>query len=254
MEGTANVSMGHTLAGRMPEARYLSWAIGGSAVVHGALLGFFILMNVLEPPKLDLAQKPVSAKLVRLGKKRDEHLLPRKVEISAPQQPAAKATPQPVAIKAKDPSAPGRPSPNAKPNPDQGRRDLFKAFEKIDNGAKKTAEEPVGDPDGDPDGDSDTAEEGERYFGLILAKARRNYGVTKTISPQELIRLKATVILYINSTGELIKDPELQVSSGNEQFDQDVVLSLKKAAPFGPPPTHLAEVLKSVGVAIEARP
>jgi outer membrane biosynthesis protein TonB len=245
------VDGGHQLAARNPWSRYTSLAIAGSAVFHFGILGLFIVMTLLEPPKLDLAQKPVSAKLVRLGKKRDETLLPRKIE--APPPPEAAATPQPVAIHAKDPSAPSAPSIHSRPAPPQKtRKDLFSAFSHA--AAAKKVDEPVGDPNGDPEGDSDTADEGERYFGIILAKARRNYGVTKTIPPQELIRLKATVILYINSTGELIRDPEVQVSSGNEQFDQDVILSLKKAAPFGPPPTHLAETLKTVGVAIEARP
>ncbi len=249
------MSRSHQLAARHPEARYVTWAILGSALVHAGILGFFVLMTLLEPPKLDLAQKPVSAKLVRLGQKRDQHLLPRK-DIAVPPPPQATARPQPVAMKARDPSAaPARPSASAAPkrNAEQVRRDLFRAFDTTAVPAKK--EEVVeGDPEGDPEGDAADAEEGERYFGLILAKARRNYGVTKTIPPQELIRLKATVVLYIGATGELFKDPELQVSSGNEQFDQDVILSLKKSAPFGPPPAHLAEALKTVGVAIEARP
>ena len=70
----------------------------------------------------------------------------------------------------------------------------------------------------------------------------------------ELIRLKATVVLHIGPTGDLIKDPEVQISSGNEQFDQDVILSIKSAAPFGPPPPHLLEVLRTVGVAVVATP
>lgn len=250
------MTRGHQLAARHPEARYVTWAVLGSALVHAGILGFFVLMTLLEPPKLDIAQKPVSAKLVRLGQKRDQHLLPRK-DIAVPPPPQATARPQPVAMNARDPnSAPTRPSANAAPkkSADQVRRDLFRAFDNTAAPAPKVDEPPAGDPDGDPEGDSDSAEEGERYFGLILAKARRNYGVTKTIPPQELIRLKATVVLYISATGELLKDPELQVSSGNEQFDQDVILSLRKAAPFGPPPKDLAEPLKTVGVAIEARP
>ncbi|MGC4116376.1 MAG: TonB C-terminal domain-containing protein [Myxococcales bacterium] len=249
------MSRSRQLAARHPESKYVTWAVVGSAAVHAGILGFFVVMTLLEPPKLDLAQKPVSAKLVRLGQKRDQTLLPRK-DIAVPPPPQATAKPQPVLMKASDPStAPSRPSANAAPrrNAEQARRDLFKAFDTTATAPKKD-EPAIGDPEGDPEGDSDTAEEGERYFGLILAKARRNYGVTKTIPPQELIRLKAIVVLYISATGELIKDPELQVSSGNEQFDQDVILSLKKAAPFGPPPGHLAEPLKSVGVAIEARP
>lgn len=243
----------YELSARSPESRYAPWAIGASVAVHVGLLAFFVAMTLLEPPKLDLAQKPVSAKLVRLGQKRDERLLPR-ISSPPPPQPAPSAQ-APVAFKARDPkaAAPAKSATTAstaKPSSEQARRDLFRAF---DTTARK-AEPAIGDPDGDPEGDADSAEEGERYFGLILAKARRNYGVTKTIPPQELIRLKATVVLYISATGELIKDPEVQISSGNEQFDQDVILSLKKAAPFGPPPENLASVLKSVGVAIEARP
>ncbi|MBI5542299.1 MAG: TonB C-terminal domain-containing protein [Deltaproteobacteria bacterium] len=245
------MSTGHELAGRQPDSRYVTVAIAGSAIVHAALFALAIVMTLLEPPKLDLAQKPVSAKLVRLGQKRPDNLLPRK-DISSPPPPQPKASPNsPVSIKAKDPAAPSKATTSSKPSAEQARRDLFKAFEKT--GAKHD-EPPIGDPDGDPEGDSDTAEEGERYFGLILAKARRNYGVTKTIPPQELMRLKATVVIFIGSTGDLVKDPEVQVSSGNEQFDQDVILSLKKAAPFGPPPPHLAEALKTVGIAFEATP
>lgn len=248
------MSAGHQLAARSPESRYVTWGVVGSAVVHAGILGFFIAMTLLEPPKLDLAQKPVSAKLVRLGQKRDQHLLPRK-DIAVPPPPQTSSAPQPVAIKPRDPSQARTSAPStkpARPSAEKTRKDLFKAF---DNTATPKRDEPaIGDPEGDPEGDADSAEEGERYFGLILAKARRNYGVTKTIPPQELIRLKATVVLYISGTGELIKDPELQVSSGNEQFDQDVLLSLRKAGPFGPPPKHLADVLKTVGVAIEARP
>jgi outer membrane biosynthesis protein TonB len=244
------LSSGHDLASRTPEARYVSWAVVGSAVLHGAILAIFVVMTYLEPPKLDIAQKPVSARLVRLGQRRDEHLLPR---ISSPPPPTASSAPQPVAIHVRDhspsaPSAPAAPHHTA----EQNRRDLFSAFSHA--AAPKKEEPAVGEPDGDPNGDSDTAEEGDRYFGLILAKARRNYGVTKTIPPQELIRLKATVILYINNTGELIKDPEVQISSGNEQFDQDVILSLKKAAPFGPPPTQWVDTLRTLGVAIVATP
>lgn len=241
----------HILAARHPEARYVTWAVAGSTVVHAGLLGLFIVMTLLEPPKLDLAQKPVSAKLVRLGEKRADTLLPR---ISSPAAPQPSAMPSPMAIKPRDPATPSKPSNNT-PAKDaaKARHDLFSAFSNAARPAPKD-EPQVGSPDGDPGGDSDSADEGERYFGLILARARRNYGVTKTIPPQELIRLKATVVIFINSTGELIKDPEVQVSSGNEQFDQDVILSLRKAAPFGPPPPHLANTLKTVGIAFEATP
>jgi outer membrane biosynthesis protein TonB len=223
-------------------------ALIGSVVLHGLGLAGFVAISLLAPPTLMPAQKPVSARLVRLGTQRDPKLLPRK-DVTPPPPPKVVEVPgaKPVPFKVRDPGAVAS---KAQPSADRLRHDLFRAFDKT---AAK-AEELPGDPDGDPEGDSDTADEGERYFGLILAKARRNYNVAKTISAQELVRLKSTVVLYIGSTGQLIRDPEIQISSGNAQFDEDVVLSLKKAAPFGPPPKHLAKDLQTVGIAIEARP
>ncbi len=222
-----------------------------SVALHAGLLVAAVGLSLLEPSKPEITQKPISAKLVRLGKKRDEKLLPRK-ETQPPPPPKTREVPVPVPAPTPDkPAVPTKPAPQAKPEPAvDHRKSVFDAFAKT---AAKP-EELEGDPDGDPEGDASDAEEGERYFGLILAKARRNYGITKTIAPQELVRLKAEVVLYINATGELIRDPVIQATSGNEQFDQDVVMALKKAAPFGPPPQHLAATLKSVGVAIVATP
>jgi outer membrane biosynthesis protein TonB len=228
----------------------LTWAIAGSLAVHVGILFFFIALSFFEPPKLPLSQKPVSAKLVRLGKERDKNLLPRK-EVNAPPPPNQVEIPglKPVAIKAKDPRPKAAPDPKAT---QQRRKSLFDAFTKVQANAKP--EELAGSPDGSPEGDSDTADEGEQYFGLILAKTRRYYSVSTTIPPNERIRLKAVVVLYINASGELIKDPAIDTSSGNEQFDSDVIQSIKKAAPFGPPPKHLLEILKGVGVSVIATP
>jgi outer membrane biosynthesis protein TonB len=226
----------------------VGWALALSVGGHAALVAGLVAFSLWMPPQAPPAQKPVTARLVRLGTPRDPNLLPRK-DVAPPPPPKVVEVPgtQPVPIKVRDPGAVAS---KAAPSPDRLRRDLFKAFDRT---AAK-AEALPGEATGDPEGDSDTADEGERYFGLILAKARRNYNVTKTIPAQELVRLKATVVLYIGPTGALIRDPEIQISSGNAQFDEDVVLSLKKAAPFGPPPLHLARDLRSVGVAVEARP
>lgn len=227
-------------------------AVVFSVAIHVGLLLAAVGLRLLEPTKPEITQKPISAKLVRLGKKRDERLLPRK-ETAPP--PPPKTTTAPIPTPTPNP-APPKPQPKPTPSPAKPtpavdhRQSVFDAFART---AAKP-EELEGDPDGDPEGDAADAEEGERYFGLILAKARRNYGITKTIPPQELIRLKAEVVLYINATGDLLRDPVIQSSSGNEQFDQDVVMALKKAAPFGPPPQHLAKTLRSVGVAIVATP
>jgi outer membrane biosynthesis protein TonB len=239
----------------------MAWAIIGSVLLHGSIVAVFVGLQLFQPPKLDFERKPISAKLVRLGAKPKPTTLPRKTAPTPPQNPVVPTPaqpPPPSPAEAKPAPAPAAaaalppPEAKAKPKPPSPNRreSLLSVFD--NNSAKQN--EAIGDPEGDPEGDSDTAEEGERYFGLILAKARRYYGVTKTISPQEIIRLKATVVLFISSTGELLKEPQLQDSSGNEQFDQDVLLALHKAAPFGPPPTHLVNVLKTVGVEVVATP
>jgi len=241
-----------TEASRPARQRTAAVAVGLSVLLHALLLAaLLVVSSASASAKIELDQKPVKARLLRLGNKRDPKLLPRKPSAAAP--PAPKAVEVAGAKPAAKPveTAPARPAAKRPAKQDAKRRSaLFDAFAS----ASASDEELSGDPDGDPDGDSDTADEGERYFGLILAKSRRNYGITKTISPHELVSLKAVVVLYIGELGELLRDPQIQKSSGNDQFDQDVILSLRKAAPFGPPPQHLVQTLKTVGIAIEATP
>lgn len=255
------------------------FALGLSLAGHLVAVLLLWAMGQAAGPRPILQQRPVNARLVRLGPRRDKALLPR-LESAPPPPPAAAPVPLPLPAPAAAPAPaptpapaasaapslkPRAPAPAAAPSP-SGRSLLSRAFKTVGAEAARSARfsdalsrtakaEPLsGDPDGDVDGDSETAEEGERYFGLVLAKARRNYGITKTIARQELDRLKVTVVLYIGPVGELLRDPEIQTSSGREQFDQDVIHSLKKAAPFGPPPAHMVETLRTVGVAIEATP
>ncbi|MDR0966626.1 MAG: TonB C-terminal domain-containing protein [Myxococcales bacterium] len=246
---------------RAPEA-LIPLVTALSVLLHALAIGGGVWLSMRVPPKLEPMQKVVTAKLVRQGKPRDDRLLPRKQTPPAPapppkaiEVPLPKTAPTPPPVqqaKAHPPQPKSQPKPsNTAALANAARRQgLFSAFA----ATAKPSDEAIGEADGDPEGDSDSAEEGERYFGLILAKARRHYGITKTISPQELIRLKAIVVLYIGTQGELIQEPELQKSSGNALFDQEVLMALKKAAPFGPPPANLAQTLRTVGIAIEATP
>lgn len=196
-------------------------------------------------PKVDLEQKPIKASLVRLGKKRDEKLLPRKEE--PPPPPPPKAAEVPVPAPAPPDKAVKIPSKDAKPEkPVDAKKTLFDAFSKAGK-----QEELEGDPEGDPNGDS-AVQEGERYFGLLKSVVQRNYDVSDTIPEAERRTLKAEVALYIGAGGELI-DVKLSKPSGNDLFDSAVVGAVKKASPFAPPPPHLAESLKKQGVAIVFR-
>lgn len=232
---------------------------GFLALSVAAHLVFPVLLTVIgwliSPPKVALDPQPIKASLVRLGKKRDEKLLPRKDEPPPPPPPAEKTAPavapappdKAVAIPSKDAKA--DPKKDSKEPAKDAKKSLFDAFNKTGRAAP---DEPEGDPDGDKDGDS-AKQEGERYFGLLSAVVKRNYDVSDTIPEAERRTLRATVVIKLGATGELV-DVELSKGSGNELFDGAVVGAVKKAAPFGPPPEHLRDSLKKNGVALVFSP
>jgi len=232
----------------------------GSAIAHGALLGAIVASSYLRlTPAIDLNQQPIKASLVRLGKPRDEKLLPQKDPPLPPEEKKPEApTPEPpkppepkgvVAI----PDVKAIPSEASKKSGEKSaadrRKQLFSAFSKTAGGRTRELD---GQLDGDPNGDSATAE-GERYWALLTAGVRRNYDVSQTIPEQERLHLKAQVQVLIGRTGELLRVQVIR-SSGNELFDNAVVSAVKKAAPFSPPPDHLRDALQRKGVALEFRP
>ena len=224
----------------------------GSVLTHvavaAALLG---LSAVFGRPAIDLEQTPIKASLVRLGKPRDEKLLPRKEEEPPPPPPAAKAEPEPVKAPVQD-TAVKIPTKDAKPEksstkegPKDSKKSLFDALNRASKGAAKEIEGAV---DGDPEGDS-AKQEGERYFGLLKAVVRRYYDVSDTIPEAERRALKAEVTLWIGPAGEVL-NVKLSKASGNELFDAAVLGAVKKASPFAPPPDNLRDSLKKQGVTI----
>ena len=220
-----------------------------SVVGHGVLIALALLLSwLLAGPQVDLDQKPIKASLVRLGKPRDEKLLPRKEDLPPPPPPEVKA----VDVKAPTPDKVVKlPSKDAKPEPKvDARKSLFDAFSKSTKTVKP--EELEGALDGDPNGDS-AKQEGERYFGLLNSVVKRNYDVSNTIAEAERRTLRAEVAIRIGNGGELL-DVRLTKSSGNDLFDSAVLGAVKKAAPYSAPPPHLRDSLKQQGVAFVFTP
>ena len=224
-----------------------SLAIGISIALHLGLVGAAWMFSRETGPAIDLSAKPIQAKLVRLGEKRDEKLLPR-------MQPNAPPPPEPVAASTPSPSstplAPKPVTPKAPPKKDLN-KDLFAAFDKSKPVTK--ADKVAGAADGDVNGDSDDASEGERYFGLISSRVKRGYDVSSAISDAERVRLTATIILYIDASGKVLRTV-WQAKSGNALFDSAVESAVQKASPFPPPPPHFAGDLSRAGVALKFRP
>lgn len=257
-------AVAHSLLATRPSGlkRFLLFSVALHVAV--VLVGL-ILSAILAKPRLDVNQKPIQAKLVRLGKPRDEKLLPRKEEPPPPPPQEVKAVeppPRPVAEPPPpQPAAVPIAVPDAKPAPkqekqdgvkesEQRRKSLFSAFSKV---SKSTpAEELEGEADGDPLGDAARAE-GERYWGILSAQVRRHYDVSQTIPDDERIRLKARVVMKLSRTGQVI-DVDLSKPSGNALFDNAVLSAVKKASPFSPPPEAVRDLLNRDGVEMEFSP
>ena len=232
--------------------------VGGSVIAHVLAVGVWLLMGwLMAGPKVDLEQQPIKASLVRLGKKRDDKLLPRKEEEAPPPAPkvAEVAAPTPPAKPDTAVKIPTKDAKAEKTEKSDGQKDakksLFDAFSKTGRQGK-VPQELEGEEDGDPNGDS-AKQEGERYFGLLNSVVKRNYDVSNTIDEAERRRLRAEVALRIGAGGELL-DVTLTKPSGNELFDSAVLGAVKKAAPFSAPPEHLRDSLKKAGVAFVFTP
>ncbi|HEY0097254.1 MAG TPA: TonB family protein [Archangium sp.] len=239
--------------------RFITFSLVGHA---GVLLAVGLYTTFFAPPALVLDQKPIRATLVRLGKPRDEKLLPRKEEppppkkVEAAPSPPTPTPPEPAKVAVPIPGV--KPEPAPAPTPQKGetkgedrRNKLFGAFDKLSK-ASKPDEELEGAEDGDPNGDSATAE-GERYFGLLSSQVRRNYDVADTIPENERMYLKALVLMRLSRSGEVI-EARLAKASGNALFDSAVLAAVKKASPFSPPPDHLRDALQKSGIPLEFSP
>ncbi|XXF76611.1 TonB family protein [Myxococcaceae bacterium GXIMD 01537] len=259
MEAHPAVGQSLLVARPSPVGRFIVFSVVGHV---GVLLAALLYARLGSGPRVDLDAKPIRASLVRLGKPRDAKLLPRK-ETAPPPPKEVKAAPAP-AVPTPPSNAVAVPVPGAKPQPstpaaaqpgektgEDRRKRLFGAFDKM---AKPTpAEDLEGAEDGDPNGDSAT-EEGERYYGLLSSQIRRHYSVADTIPESERLHLKAQVAIRLGRKGELVGEPSLAKSSGNEVFDAAVLVAVRKAAPFSPPPDHIRDPLQKSGVVLEFRP
>jgi hypothetical protein len=204
------------------------------------------------PPAIDLEQKPIVAKLVRLGEKKPEEWLPRK-EQPPPPPPAAAPSHAPAV-----PSAPAKPAapaadakaakaPPAPPAPSPGGRGatLASVLSKVQ---REVDESRWGSPDGDPMGDSETGTEGDRYLALVVRELQSHYNVSKTIPDRELVQLGATVVLRLDASGRVLGHA-FERRSGNAGYDAALERAIA-AARLPPPPPELRERFRTTGLGV----
>lgn len=232
-----------------------------SVVGHAGVITLALVFSWLFGSSIsNLDQKPITASLVRLGKPRDDKMLPRKeeepppapvqekpVEVPSPTQPKADTA---IPIPTKDAKVEPKKNTSKETSKRDAKKDLFAAFNKTAKPGK--AEDLEGAADGDVNGDS-AKQEGERYYGLLTSVVKRNFNVSNSIAESERRQLHATIKVRIAANGQLI-DVTLVGSSGNELFDGAVIEAVKGAAPYTPPPEHLREALAKSGVSFDFKP
>ena len=233
-----------------------------SVALHVVFIGaaFFV-----RPPAIvNLEQKPIVAKLVRLGEKRPEQWLPRR---DVPPPEAAPRAPDAVPVPVPGPPAPAQrtvalPAPKVAPKPapprpasaatgGKGSDALSRALDKVRKDDKLASKERWGDPAGLPEGDATDGTEGDRYLGLVTQALQASYRLPATISEQERIHLGATVVLILEADGR-ISSWRFERRSGNPAFDQALERALGQAR-LPPPPPELRRAYATTGLGVNFR-
>jgi colicin import membrane protein/protein TonB len=226
-----------------------------SLALHAAAVGAGALAR--PGPPVSLEQKPIVARLVRLGEKRPEQWLPRKeaeppppATAPAPAAPARTAEPAPRPA-APAPAAPAAaPRPAAAPGPSRAGDTLARTLKRL--GKEKAMERPAwGDPSGSPEGTASDGTEGDRYLGLVTQALQASYRLPATISEQERLHLGATVVLLLEADGR-ISSWRFERRSGNPAFDQALERALGQAR-LPPPPPELRRTYATTGLGVNFR-
>jgi colicin import membrane protein/protein TonB len=222
-------------------------ALAASVLLHAAALAAAALLR--PAPIVDLEQKPITARLVRLGEKRPEHLLPRKEE--PPPPPAGEPAPAPAATPApREAAAPAPKAPPAAPRPPgaQGKPDAFSSALSRIRREQALAAPTGGDPSGDPAGDTSEGEPGDRYLALVQRALHDTYRVPATLSDRDRMHLKATVVLHIGPDGRILSW-SFESRSGSAAFDDALERAIRQAL-LPPPPSDMRDRYRSLGLGV----
>ncbi|RME22778.1 MAG: cell envelope integrity protein TolA [Deltaproteobacteria bacterium] len=231
-----------------PRGLYL--ALAGSAMVHLLLVGVLIMGGILRESRASQYQKARITALLRKGKPRPKHWLPRK-----PPAPAAAPAPKNVRTKKPDTKATrkARPKPRATDSRELERQ-MQQALASLGKqGGSKSDEEPEGSPEGVENGDALVAQKGQEYLTRLYKAIKAQYAVPEVIPPAERLLLRAVVVITIDARGNL-KDFQFEKPSGNKLFDSAIEAAVRRASPFPPPPAELAEKYSSEGIGLEFTP
>jgi TonB family protein len=227
-----------------------AFSIGAHAAVFLGAWWYVHHATLRKPPP-----SIVTAKLVQLGKPRDEKLLPR-LETAAEQLPSAgtETTGKTISLSGQSgPPAPDAATLKANDAIDRQKR-LLEALAKLqtEGPSAKKPQERVGREDGAVDGDAQRAEEGDRYAALVVKALKDHFVVPNTISQQERLYLFCELNLHIAADGVITRFT-IEKSSGNAQFDRAVEATIQRAE-LPPPPDILRTTYFDDGLPVRFKP
>jgi hypothetical protein len=185
---------------------------------------------------VNLDDAVVKTRLVKLGKPRDEKLLPRlPTSTPAPAPPETKAKP------VLDKPTPEKPT-LEKPDPKKSAADILDKFR--NENSKKSLDDLIknkigeesdeGQEHGDKDGTALDGEITQSYFARVTARIQKAMEVSSVLSDDERVRLKAVLCMSIADDGA-VSDVTVK-TSGSTVFDADVTAAARRASPVPAPP------------------
>jgi len=199
----------------------------GGAVV-GVLLYRRALQAAEKPPE---APSYVVAKLIKLGKPRDEKKMPDKV---VPQAATKKEDGIDLSADASDPASKKKKDEDRNATiSDRLRRSLDKA-ELLARAQRESDEE--GRPDGVVGGTARTAREGDPYMTKIADLWNRNWSLPAVIPRVEAERLFVLITLRIDSSGTIQFPLQFDRRSSNPVFDNSIVAAWTAIKQIPQPP------------------
>jgi len=244
------------LSSRPYASRAIAVFFGASALLHVLALAAIVVFGALNKKPYDLDKAVVKTRLVKLGKQRDEKLLPRLEQTKPPPPPPEKGPPIPAPEQKTTP----KPTPTEKSAPKPSAAEILKQFNAEENRPNLTEliNERIGEPsdegheEGSKLGVEITGRLKAEYSDKVLARVKNNLSNPQTLSEQERMFLSAVLALAIGPDGELLS-ARIQTPSGNDAFDNAVLSAAKKSAPFPPPPIPVRDFYAD-GVGINVCP
>ena len=219
-----------------------------SITAHLALVGALLFWPAQQTTADTLRERAIVTRLVKLGKELDKKDLPR-LDAYQPTAPDEDAVNISKEAQIEDAKRKKEEQKEDKKQRDEFAKRMAQSVKKMMANSTARGELGTGRPDGSPDGDATNASEGDIYLTQVYTYIRNNYSVPSIITETERKSLKATIIIYIDAGGKLIKS-EFEKHSGNVHFDNALESAVKKASPFPAPPKDKRKVYREQGIGV----